>query len=100
MGKISFTMDIWSDPDLKSYMAIRAHWVECQPLQTSQISQQKIGLRADLIGFINVLGSHTGEHLAQVFLFIIDRLGIANKVSFLLNFIKLCLYFLVWVDHC
>lgn len=86
MGKISFTMDIWSDPDLKSYMAVTAHWMECQPLQTSQTSQQKIRLRADLIGFINILGSHTGEHLAKVFLWIIDRLKIADKVGFLLNF--------------
>jgi hypothetical protein len=99
MGKISFTMDIWSDPDLKAYMGVTAHWMECQPLQTSQTSQQKISLRADLIGFMNILGKHTGEHLAKVFLSIIDHLDIANKVSFLLNFIILNSYFIVWVDH-
>jgi hypothetical protein len=38
MGKISFTMDVWSDPDLKAYMGVIAYWMECQPLQTSQIS--------------------------------------------------------------
>ncbi|KAI0289304.1 hypothetical protein BC826DRAFT_891091, partial [Russula brevipes] len=27
MGKISLTMDIWSDPDRKSYMAVTAHWM-------------------------------------------------------------------------
>jgi hypothetical protein len=81
MGKISFTMDIWSDPDLKAYMAVTAHWMECQSLQTSQ----KISLRADLIGFVNVLSNHTGEHLAEVFLLIIDCLNIANKVRFLFN---------------
>jgi len=97
MGKISFTMDIWSDPDLKAYMAVTAHWMECQTLQTSQ---QRLSLRADLIGFINVVENHTGEHLAQVFLFILDRLKIANKVSFLLNSIKFNLYFIDWVDHC
>lgn len=99
MGKISFTMDTWSDPDLKAYMAVTAHWMECQPLQTSQTSKQKISLRADLIGFMNILGKHTGEQLAKVFLSIIDHLYISNKVSFLLKFIKLNLYFIVWVDH-
>ena len=96
MGKISFTMDIWSDPDLKAYMAVTAHWMESQTLQ----SQQRISLRADLIGFINVLENHTGEHLAKVFLFIIDHLNIANKVGFLLKFIKLNLYFIDWMGHC
>jgi hypothetical protein len=77
MGKVSFTMDIWSDPDRKPYMAVTAHWVE-----RSHTPQQRISLRADLLGFIHVPGSHTGERLAKVFLFIIDRLHIANKVSF------------------
>ena len=96
MGKISFIMDIWSDPDLKAYMAVTGHWMESQTLQ----AQQKISLRADLIGFINVLENHTGEHLAKVFLFILDHLNIANKVGFLLEFIILNLYFIDWMDHC
>jgi hypothetical protein len=67
-------MDIWSDPDRKAYMAVTAHWMEYH--------QKHINLRADLLGFVNVAGSHTGERLAEVFLFIIDRLGIDKKVSF------------------
>ncbi|KAH9986444.1 hypothetical protein BJV77DRAFT_928008, partial [Russula vinacea] len=27
MGKISFTMDIWTDINMKPYMAVTAHWL-------------------------------------------------------------------------
>jgi hypothetical protein len=67
-------MDMWSDPDRKAYMAVTAHWMENH--------QKSIRLRADLLGFVNVAGNHTGERLAKVFLFIIDRLNIDKKVSF------------------
>jgi len=69
-------------------MAVTAHWMKHQPLQVSQTLQHRISLRADLIGFIHVLGSHTGQHLAEMFLYILDRLQIANKVSFILILLK------------
>ena len=28
MGKISYTMDLWSDPNLTPFMAMTAHWIE------------------------------------------------------------------------
>lgn len=80
MGKISFTMDLWTDFNLKPYMAVTAHWLE----QPSERQQQKLGLRVDLIGFIHIPGSHTGERLAEVFLFILDRLKLAKKVKYLI----------------
>jgi hypothetical protein len=73
-------MDMWSDPDRKSYMAVTAHWM--------QYHQKCINLRADLLGFVIVPDSHTGKRLAKVFLFIIDRLSIDKKVSFLINCIS------------
>jgi len=71
------TTDMWSDPDLKPYMAITAHWLELVQLKGGQ---KKLNLRADLIGFMHVPGSHTGERLAQVFYFIINRMGLTKKV--------------------
>ena len=65
-------------------MAVTAHWMERQPLQVSQTLQYRVNLRVDLIGFIHVPGSHTGEYLAEVFLHILDRLQITNKVSLIL----------------
>ena len=32
MGKISFIVDIWSDPNLKAYMAVTTYWMESQTL--------------------------------------------------------------------
>jgi hypothetical protein len=42
--------------------------------------QTKLALRADLIGFILVHGSHVGEKLAKVLFFIIHRVKLVNKV--------------------
>jgi hypothetical protein len=82
MGKISFTMDIWTDFNMKAYMAVTAHWLHQLFLQQSGRLQSKINLRSDLIGFVHIPGTHTGERLSEVFLYIIDRLGISKKVSF------------------
>ena len=60
-------------------MAVTAHWME----SLSSGGQQKVNLRADLIGFVHVPGSHTGDRLAEVFYFIIYRMGLAKKVLFL-----------------
>ena len=83
MGKISFTTDMWSDFNKKAYMAVTAHWLEKASLEASNRLQPKISLRTDLIGFVHVPCSHTGEHLAEVFLSVINCLKIAKKVFFL-----------------
>lgn len=77
VGKISFTMDIWSDPNHTPFMAVTAHWIE----SVSDGLKTTLKLRADLIGFQRVPGHHDGEHLAQAFLFITDHLNITNNVS-------------------
>ena len=83
-------------------MAVTAHWMECQPLQVSQTLQYRISLRADLIGFIHMPGSHTGAHLAEMFLCILNRLQIANKVSFILILLYYIIFicFIDWMGYC
>lgn len=80
MGKISFTTDMWSDTNLSPFAAYTAHWIEGKTVQTIHGPQLTLTLRADLIGFQRVPGRHTGEHLAQAFLVVVDRLGITHKV--------------------
>ncbi len=76
---------MWTDDfNKQAYMAVTAHWLQSVSLKTSSL-QPKLSLCTDLIGFVHVSGSHTGEHLARVFLSIIDRLKIANKVFLLLS---------------
>src|SRR5260370_42402916 len=79
MGKISFTMDVWTDIDMKPYMAVTAHW-----LQNTSQQQLRLTLHSDLIAFIHIPSSHTREHLAKVFIHILDRikLGQSKKVCF------------------
>ena len=68
-------------------MAVTAHWVEGKEVKTMAGVQKKLELRADLVGFTHVPGRHTGKHLAQCFLFILDRLKITQQVSLSYQFI-------------
>lgn len=86
MGKISTTMDMWSDPNLNPFMAVTAHWIQAKTIQTPDGPQHILTLRADLIGFHRVPGRHDGEHLAHAFIFITDRIGITHKVSCFLHY--------------
>ena len=72
-GRISYTTDLWSDPNLDSFMAITAHYMFRE--KTGQLEY-----RCGLIAFQHVEGSHSGVNLAMHFFKIIDGLGVAHKV--------------------
>ena len=55
-------------------MAVTAHWIENKVVN----GLSTLHLRSDLIAFHRIPGSHTGEHLAEVFVYILERLGISN----------------------
>jgi hypothetical protein len=80
LGRISSTMDLWSDPNLAPFMAVTAHWMESTAVQTGDGPQHLIKLCSDLIGFYHVTGHHDGERLATVFMEILDRIEITPKV--------------------
>ena len=96
-------MDMWSDPNLSPFMAVMAHWIEGVEEETASGTKLNLRLRSDLIGFQNVPGCHTGEHMAHAFLHITDRLKVTNKVSFIIiiyNFLKLTWFVkLDWMDY-
>jgi hypothetical protein len=81
LGKISFTTDVWSDSNLASFMATTAHWIEPRTEKHQGVSQIKLALRADLIGFTHIPGRHTGEHLAHALLQVLDRIQITERVD-------------------
>ncbi len=62
-------------------MAVTAHWIEGVEVKTMTGLQKNMQLRSDLVGFLHIPGRHTGKHLAECFLFILDRLDITEKVS-------------------
>ncbi len=67
-------------------MAVTACWIETKKIPVPGTGEMKysLSLRADLIGFHCVPGHHDGEHLAHVFLLILDRLQITIKVPYTL----------------
>jgi hypothetical protein len=56
-------------------MALTAHWI------AKADHSSALALKAALIGFHHVPGSHTGEMLASVILHLLDRAGVTEKVS-------------------
>ena len=71
---------MWSHTNLTPFMAVTAHWIETTTVQTPQGPQHILKLRSDLIGFQRCPGHHTGEHLAQAFLHVLERIQITSKV--------------------
>jgi len=74
MGQVSFTMDMWSDKPLRSYLAITAHWI-ARVKGTSALR-----LEMALVAFHQVCEDHTGESLANIVLRLLDRAGVTLKV--------------------
>jgi len=70
--------DCWSDPNLMPFMAITAHWSAHHVKDTQQGQWYITGLHSELIAFHCVPCWHTGEHLASVFMSILDRYKIKN----------------------
>jgi hypothetical protein len=64
-------------------MAITAHWISYQAKDTSQGHRNTISLQSELIAFHCVPNRHTGEHLAEVFLNILDRYQIQRVCCYL-----------------
>ena len=67
-------------------MAVTAHWLE---LVQTRGGEKKLTLKATLIGFVYFPGTHTGERLAEVFSFIITRMGLAKKGNVYFYFIRI-----------
>lgn len=75
LGRVSFTSDLWSDPNLTSYMAITAHY--CIKDENGNLV-----VRSRLVAFRHVTGSHSGTNLAQHFMGVIQELGVLHKVLY------------------
>jgi hypothetical protein len=78
---VSFTTDMWSDPNMTPYMAVTAHWLQSTVQAMQHGPQHILKLQADLIGFLRVPGRHDGEHLAHAFIYILDHISITPKVN-------------------
>jgi archaellum biogenesis ATPase FlaH len=82
-GKLSFTMDIWTSPSAKAFLAITTHYID-----------KNWKLQNILVDFIQIFGSHSGENIKDAFVTGLQNLSIQNKVIFLFLFL---LYFLLYI---
>ncbi len=79
MGLVSFTTDLWTDLNMRPFMAITCHWIENKVVD----GRAMLHLCSDLIDFHHVPGRHTGEHLAEVFVYILDRLQLTSRIGWI-----------------
>lgn len=62
-------------------MGITAHRIDMVEVNSPIGSWTLLRLRSYLIGFHCIPGQHTGQHLAQLLIYLLDRLEILSKVS-------------------
>ena len=75
MGRISFTLDIWSDQLRGAYLAITAHWI------ANVEGTSALQLKTALIAFHRLYRRHDGRAIARTVVHLLDRAGVTVKVS-------------------
>jgi hypothetical protein len=73
-GEISVTCDAWQASNTDAYFAVTGHWIEEPTAGTWE-------LRSALLGFTRLNNAHNGKHLGQALFKILERVGVAHKVS-------------------
>jgi len=63
-------------------MAIMAHWIEAKSVPTAEGLHYILKLRSELIAFHHLEGRHSGSHLADTFIQILEKYKVAKKVSY------------------
>lgn len=74
LGLVSMTTDIWTDQNMRAWMAVTGHWI-----------QERSGafeLRSDMIAFKYLPGTHTGEVIGNTLVKVAERVNIIQNVSF------------------
>ena len=74
-GHISYTMDIWSNNNWCSFLAVTTHWIVEDP------SSGSLKLRSALLAFHQIHGDHTSQSLAKIDLHLLDRAKTTAKVG-------------------
>lgn len=73
LGRVSFTADMWSDPNLVSFMAVTTHYCD-------KDENDRLVIQARLLAFREIEGDHTGVHLARIVFNILKDAGLLHKV--------------------
>lgn len=72
-GKVSATADGWTADNTKQgYLGMTAHWIDVD-------SSGNWILRAEVVGFRLIKGTHAGSNLGRYFVGLCDRVGIMSR---------------------
>lgn len=67
-------MDCWTDPNSTPFVAVTAHWI-CPD------RDGRLVMRANAIAFRHLPGSHTGKHIAEAIMEILDQAGVTKRTG-------------------
>ncbi|ESK85323.1 transposase [Moniliophthora roreri MCA 2997] len=85
LGKISFTCNGWTDSTLYPFIAITVHWIKeviiMDKTKDGVKTQTVLQFRSDVLAFHELLQSHTGAHLGEAFLYLVNCLGLLKKIT-------------------
>ncbi|KAF5347876.1 hypothetical protein D9757_013414 [Collybiopsis confluens] len=82
-GTVSITDDIWTDLEKRAFLAITGHWISAKIIKTSTGEKKELTMHSALIGFVRLPGSHTGHHISEAFVSVMNRLGLLNKIGWI-----------------
>jgi hypothetical protein len=74
LGRISFTSDCWSDPNLTTFLALTAHFM-------ARDMNDQLVLRSHLLAFRVVEDKHDGKNLGRIIFEILKEAVPLGKVS-------------------
>lgn len=79
-GKISFTIDSWTSDPGDPYLSITGHYIDVSPENPLvwKLSEEQLA-------FEPIEGDHSGANMAKIVVQTIDRYGLREKVSLILQ---------------
>ena len=69
-GKISFTIDGWTSPNVISFLGITCHFIDTD-----------WNIQDILLDFVSFTGPHSGENIANAFYQSLKEMNVLTKVS-------------------
>lgn len=76
-GAVNLTCDAWQASNSEGYFAVTGHWIE-------ESTPSNWELKSALLGFTRLNNAHNGMRLGQALYKIVQRVGIAHKVRYIL----------------
>ena len=61
-------------------MAVTGHWIETKIVHTAKGPHHILKLHSELIAFHHLEGRHSGSHLAETFVSVLERYKVTKKV--------------------